>query len=101
MVIVNRQNSKLAMKTTDLIATLGVSLLLIAFFLQSFKLVKAESYVYCLLNLFGAATAGYASWLIPFIPFVILEAVWSLVALFGLLNLYRSQKFHVKQSEQT
>lgn len=79
------------METTDLIATLGVSLLLIAFFLQSFKFIKAESYSYCLLNLFGAGIAGYASWLIPFIPFVILEAVWFLVALFGLIKLYRSQ----------
>ncbi|MBC7615904.1 MAG: hypothetical protein H7202_07550 [Pedobacter sp.] len=88
------------METADLIATLGVSLLLIAFFLQSFKFIKAESYIYCLLNLFGAAIAGYASWLIPFIPFVILEAVWSLVAVLSLISLYRSQKFHVKQSEQ-
>lgn len=88
------------MQTTDLIATLGVSLLLIAFFLQSFKFIKAESYAYCLLNLFGAAIAGYASWLIPFIPFVILEAVWCLVALFGLIKLYRSQTFHVKQSDK-
>ena len=88
------------METTDLTATLGVSLLLIAFFLQSFKIIKAESYAYCLLNLFGASIAGYASWLIPFVPFVILEAVWSLVAVFSLVNLCRSQKFHVKQSEQ-
>ncbi len=79
------------METTDLIATLGVSLLLIAFFLQSFKFIKAESYSYCLLNLFGAAIAGYASWLIPFIPFVILEGVWCLVALVGLIKLYTSQ----------
>lgn len=88
------------METTDLIATLGVSLLLIAFFLQSFKFIKAETYTYCFLNLFGAAIAGYASWLIPFIPFVILESVWCLVALFGLIKLYRSQMFHVKQSDE-
>lgn len=88
------------METTDLIATLGVSLLLAAFFLQSFKFIKAESYTYSFLNLFGAAIAGYASWLIPFIPFVILEGVWCLVALFGLVKLYKSQKFHVKQGDK-
>lgn len=87
------------METTDLIATFGVSLLLIAFFLQSFKFIKSESYLYCLLNLFGAAIAGYASWLIPFIPFVILEGVWCLVAVFGLIKIYRLQMFHVKQGE--
>lgn len=87
------------METSDLIATLGVSLLLIAFFLQSFKFIQTESYTYGLLNLFGAAIAGYASWLISVIPFVILEGVWCLVALFGLIKLYRSQMFHVKQSD--
>ncbi|RZL46377.1 MAG: hypothetical protein EOP00_15195 [Pedobacter sp.] len=80
------------METSDLIATFGVSLLLIAFFLQSLKIIKAESAIYGFLNLIGAAIAGYASWLIPFIPFVILEAVWSAVALFGLIKLYRNQK---------
>lgn len=88
------------MNTSDLIATFGVSLLLIAFFLQSIKLIKTESYTYCLLNLFGAAIAGYASWLISFIPFVILESAWCGVALFGILKLYKISLFHVKQDER-
>ncbi len=76
------------MKTSDIIATVGVTLLLIAFFLQSTKVIKTDSASYGLLNLFGAAIAGYASWLIPFMPFVILEAVWSVVALYGLIKIY-------------
>ena len=80
------------MSTSDLIATIGVSLLLIAFFLQSLKVIKSESASYGFLNLFGAAIAGYASWLIPFMPFVILEAVWSIVALYGLIKLYTKNK---------
>ncbi|MFD0940339.1 CBU_0592 family membrane protein [Pedobacter boryungensis] len=80
------------METSDMIATFGVSLLLIAFFLQSLKAIKAESAAYGLLNFFGAAIAGYASWLIPFMPFVILEAVWSIVALYGLIKLYNKRK---------
>lgn len=87
------------MTTSDIIATVGVTLLLIAFLLQSIKVIKPESYLFLLLNLFGAAIAGYASWLISFIPFVILEGVWVLVAVFGLVKLYKSQKFHVKQSD--
>ena len=90
---------KLKMESKDLIATLGVSLLLVAFFLQSFKYIKAESYSYCLLNLCGASIAGYASWLIPFYPFVILEIVWAIVALVGLIKIYKPHLFHVKQSE--
>lgn len=86
------------MKPSDLIATVGVSILLIAFFLQSLKVIKAESYTYGLLNLFGAAIAGYSSWLISFMPFVILEAVWSIVAIYGLIKLHnKKETFHVKQ----
>ena len=78
------------METSDIIATIGVSLLLIAFFLQSLKLIKSESLVYTLLNLFGAAIAGYASWLINFMPFVVLEGVWCAVALFSLIKTIRN-----------
>lgn len=74
------------MSTSDLIATIGVSLLLIAFFLQSLKIIKPENSIYGLLNLFGAAIAGYASWMISFYPFVILESVWRLVAIYGLMK---------------
>ena len=76
------------MQTSDIIATIGVSLLLLAFFLQVFKFIQTESAIYGWLNLFGAAIAVYASWLIPFIPFVVLESVWSLVAIYGLIKIY-------------
>ena len=79
------------MSTSDLIATLGVSLLLIAFFLQALKVIKSESVIYGALNFLGAAIAGYASWLIHFTPFVILEIVWSAVALYGLIKLYTTK----------
>jgi len=78
------------MTSSDIIATVGVTLLLIAFFLQSLKIISAESKIYAFLNLFGAAIAGYASWLIPFMPFVILEGVWSIVALYSLFKIYKN-----------
>ena len=80
------------MTTADIIATTGVSLLLIAFLLQSLKMIKSDGAVYNYLNFFGAAIAGYASWLIPFLPFVVLEAVWSIVALYGLIKYYTKNK---------
>ncbi len=78
------------MTSSDIIATVGVTLLLIAFFLQSLKIITAESKTYALLNFFGAAIAGYASWLISFMPFVILEGVWSIVALYSLLKTHKN-----------
>lgn len=72
------------MNTNDIIGTTGVGLILAAYFLGTFKLVAKESILYFLLNTIGAALACYASWLIHYFPFVVLEAVWTLVSLIGL-----------------
>jgi hypothetical protein len=58
----------------------GVALLLLAFLLNMAKLMRADGYVYAGLNFVGAALACYSSWLIDFMPFVVLEGVWALVA---------------------
>jgi hypothetical protein len=77
------------MSESDIIGTLGVSILLLAFLLQILKVLAVESSAYSILNGLGAALAGYSSWLIDFKPFVILEAVWVLVSLY---NLYKNLK---------
>jgi len=74
------------MSYPDIIGTVGVSLLLIAFALNLLNIIKKENQVYILLNLLGAGIACYASILIDFIPFVILEASWALVALIALIR---------------
>ncbi|HEY0077731.1 MAG TPA: hypothetical protein VGB73_03725 [Pyrinomonadaceae bacterium] len=63
-----------------LIGSAGVSLLLLAFFLNLFKLMRPDRYPYMLLNLTGGALACYSSYLINFLPFVVLEGTWALVA---------------------
>jgi len=70
----------------DIINSFGVSLILIAFFLLTLKKVDAQNIYYNLLNLFGAGLACYGSYLIKSVPFIVLEAIWSLVALYGLLK---------------
>lgn len=67
--------------------SIGVSILLIAFLLNMLKIIKTEGILYPLLNFSGAAIACYASFIIPYFPFVILEAVWALVSLLALLKL--------------
>ena len=62
------------MSYDDLIATIGVGLILLAYFFNIFGIVKKEGSLYFILNIIGAGLAGYASYLIDFIPFVILEA---------------------------
>jgi hypothetical protein len=58
----------------------GVALLLVAFLLSLLKVLRLDGYPYTTLNFVGAALACYSSYLIGFMPFVVLEGVWALVA---------------------
>jgi hypothetical protein len=64
----------------------GVSLLLAAFFLNLFRLIDGGSAGYIGLNLVGAGLACYSSYLIGFMPFVLLEGCWAVVAAAALLR---------------
>ena len=72
----------------ELIGFVGVTLLLIAFFLNLFRLLKAESLPYLGLNLVGAGLACASSYLIDFLPFVLLEGTWAVVAAIALARKY-------------
>lgn len=74
------------MNTSDLIGTIGVGLLLIAYFLNIFSLIKKEGILFYILNIIGGSIACFASVLISFWPFIILEGTWAIVSIFGLLN---------------
>ena len=71
-----------------IIGSIGVGFLLLAFFLNLFKFLTQDTKIYALMNIFGAGLACYASILIGFIPFVILEGIWAIVAVIGLMKLY-------------
>ena len=71
---------------TDIIGVLGVGLILSAYFLNIFNLLSNESKLFFLLNITGAGLACYASWLINYWPFVILEGTWFLVSVIGLIK---------------
>jgi hypothetical protein len=74
------------MSYTDIISTIGVSLILLAFFLNTFKYVSDNSNLYFILNIVGGAFACYGSVLLNSLPFIILEGTWSVVALIGLIK---------------
>jgi hypothetical protein len=77
------------MKTSDIIASVGVIILLIAFLLNLFNKLSSDSKAYKLMNFIGAATCGYSSYLINFYPFVVLESIWGIVALISLFRVSR------------
>jgi hypothetical protein len=68
------------MTTNDLIATSGVALILIAYFTNTYGLISKDGKLYFAMNIFGAGLAGFASYLISFWPFVILEGIWVVVS---------------------
>ncbi len=77
------------MKTSDIIASLGVIILLIAFLLNLYKKIPANSRPYTLMNFVGAALCGFSSYLIDFYPFVVLESIWAGFALVSFFKVPR------------
>jgi hypothetical protein len=74
------------MTTTDIIGFIGVAILLIAFFLQLINKISKDSYTYIVMNLVGATLSCYASVLLNYIPFIVLEGTWALVSVWGLFQ---------------
>lgn len=79
-------SNKIVMTYKDIISTIGVSLILVAFFLNTFKYISDSSKFYFALNIIGGAFACYGSVLLNSLPFIVLEGTWSLVALIGLIR---------------
>jgi hypothetical protein len=80
------------MDATTWIGSLGVALLLLAFFLSLFRFIAQDGYACIGMNIAGAGLACWSSWMIAFIPFVVLEAVWCLVAAAALAKRLRAPR---------
>lgn len=74
------------MDLPNIINSAGVSLILLAFILLTIGKTKQADKTYNLLNLVGAGLACYGAILISAMPFVVLEAIWCVVAIYGLLK---------------
>jgi hypothetical protein len=72
--------------SASIIGSIGVALLLIAFFMNSFGMLASDSRSYQAINAVGAAISCYASYLIGFAPFVVLEAIWCAAAIAAILR---------------
>jgi hypothetical protein len=66
--------------------SIGVSLLLLAFFLNLTGRLAREGRPYAVFNAVGGGLACASAWMIGFLPFVVLEGSWALVALAALLR---------------
>lgn len=77
------------MSYNDIIGTIGVGLILLAYFCNTIGWMNSKRKLFFLLNIVGAGLACYASWLINYWPFVILEATWFLVSIIGMIKNYK------------
>jgi hypothetical protein len=80
------------MNISDWTGFLGVFILLIAFFLNIVNVLHKNSYAYMLLNIIGAGIACVASILIHYLPFIILEGIWTIVSIGGLIQTLAKSK---------
>ena len=74
------------MNFNDLIGTIGVGIILLAYFLNMFSFISNNGKLFYSLNIIGASIACFASYLIDYVPFVLLEAIWAIVSVIGLIK---------------
>jgi len=74
------------MTFSDVVGVIGVGLLLLAFILNILQVLNQNSWLYIIMNITGATIACYASVLINYFPFVILEGSWCFIALVGAIK---------------
>lgn len=79
----------MSLNLNDWIGFIGVAILLLAFLLNLLKKISSNSLPYIIMNIIGAGLACLASLLIDYIPFVVLEATWTVVSVFALVNYLR------------
>ncbi len=74
------------LSVNDYIGFAGVFILLIAYLLNLMGKIGKDSFLYIGLNVIGGGLACLASYLIHYIPFVILEGTWTVVSAAALVK---------------
>lgn len=68
-----------------IIGVIGMIFLLTAFVLNLFKKVTQDSFIYNIFNIIGAGLLAYYAYALKSVPFLILEAIWILFAVYKLI----------------
>ena len=81
----------MGLQLSDWIGFTGVAILLLAFLLNLLKKIPANNLWYIIMNILGAGLACLASWIINYLPFVILEGTWTVVSVFALIKYFKDR----------
>lgn len=82
------------MSNIDWIGFIGVFQILLAYMLNVLGKISKNDISFMLLNLIGAGMACYASILMNYMPFVVLEGIWAMVSLISLIK-YGAKNFRL------
>ncbi len=74
------------------VAILGACLVLLAYALQRFNRISAESALYLTFNFIGGALLCWAAISTGQIGFILLEGAWALISLLGLWRVWRKEQ---------
>ena len=78
------------MNSIDWIGFIGVFQILLAYVLNVLDKIDKDDLSFILLNLLGAGMACYASVLMNYVPFILLEGIWAAVSLVALIKYRRT-----------
>lgn len=76
----------------ELIGTIGLLFLLVAFVLNLLKVSESDTMTYNILNIAGCLLLTFYAIKLNSIPFLILESVWGLFAVYKLITLLLRNK---------
>lgn len=77
------------MALVDWIGYIGVFQILLAYFLVVADRLHSDDLPFILLNLIGSLMACSASYMLDYLPFVVLEGTWALVSFYALIKYLR------------
>jgi hypothetical protein len=83
------------MNEVDWIGFAGVFQILLAYVLNVIGKVGKNDLAFILLNLIGAGMACYASVLMNYMPFIVLEGIWAGVSLISLIKYFQRNLIRV------
>ena len=80
------------MTLTDWIGSLGVFLILLAYFLSVIGKLNVGGLAFICMNIVGAGMACLASIMLDYLPFIILEGAWTAVSILSLVKHLKARK---------